>query len=226
MGKTQARWCVSSSLGNLFLLGLCILIGCASTWAAINRGSIRGTVTDPQGGVIPQVVVTITDTDTGVQTPGRTDSAGFYLFPELVPGNYDVHFGARGFVEADVNQVAVKPNEVSTVDMQLRLGATAQHIEVTATNPLVETSATNVGTGVAERYVEDLPILGRDTQALVNLVPGVTSTVGPPGTLVGFNGGAFGGFPDPTHIVGSYISVNGSQAGTSQWYLDGNLNVR
>jgi hypothetical protein len=192
--------------------------------ASINRGSIRGTVSDPSGAVMPNVNVTITNTDTGVKTTGHSNAAGFYLFPELVPGNYDVHFETQGFAPADVTSTVVKPNEVSTVDLQLKVGAQAQHVEVTGTNPLVETSATNVGTAVAQRIVGDLPILGRDTQALVNLVPGVTSSIGPPGTLVGFNGGEFGGFPDATHIMGSFVSANGAQPGGSEWYLDGNLN--
>jgi hypothetical protein len=56
------------------------------------------------------------------------------------------------------------------------------------------------------------------------LIPGVTQSNGPPGTLVGFNGGQFGGFPDPTHILGSQLAVNGSQASVNVWYLDGSLN--
>jgi hypothetical protein len=224
MKQVHSQWGVSLSLWDLFRLGLCILISCASIRASINRGSIRGTVTDPQGAVMPNAQITITDMDTGVHTTGQTNTAGFYLFSELVPGSYTVHFEAKGFISMEVTRIAVKPNEVSTVDMQLRLGATAQRIEVTATNALVETSPTNIGTAVDQRYMEDLPILGRDTQSLVNLVPGVTSSVGPPGTLVGFNGGQFGGFPDAAHIVGSFLSANGGQPGSSEWYLDGNLN--
>src|SRR5260370_41628970 len=143
-------------------VGLVLLDVASAVWAAINRGSIRGTVTDPQGAVMPQVAVTITNTDTGVQTIGQSNGAGFYLFPELVPGNYDVHVEAKGFVAADITKILVKPNEVSTVDIQLQLGATAQHIEVTAATPLVETAATNVGTAVAQRIVEDVPNLGRN----------------------------------------------------------------
>jgi len=43
-------------------------------------------------------------------------------------------------------------------------------------------------------------------------------------SVFGFNS-QFGGFPDPTHIVGSGISVNGSQGGANAWYLDGTLNA-
>ena len=66
--------------------------------------------------------------------------------------------------------------------------------------------------------------MGRDIQTLVQLLPGVTQSVGPSGSVFGFDS-QFGGFPDPTHIVGSGISVNGSQGGANAWYLDGTLNA-
>jgi len=192
--------------------------------ASIDRGAIRGTVTDQQGAVVPGARVVVKSLDTNVQVNLTTNSAGFYLAPELVPGNYSVYVLAEGFSPLTVNNVAVKPNDVATVDMQLKLGPTTQHVEVTATNPLVETAAENVSVPISQRYVQDLPLLGRDIQSLVQLIPGVTQSNGPPGTLVGFNGGQFGGFPDPTHILGSQLAVNGSQASANVWYLDGNLN--
>src|SRR5205814_10615202 len=35
----------------------------------------------------------------------------------------------------------------------------------------------------------------------------------------------FGSFPDPTHALGSDLSVNGGQGGANAWYLDGNVNL-
>ena len=60
---------------------------------------------------------------------------------------------------------------------------------------------------------------------MVNLIPGVTPSGGPPGTSVALNGGQFGKFPDPSHTLGSKVAVNGSQAGSNVWYLDGSLNA-
>lgn len=65
---------------------------------------------------------------------------------------------------------------------------------------------------------------GRDIQALIQLIPGVTQSTGPSGSLFGFNS-QFGGFPDPLHLVGSGISANGGQGGANAWYLDGSLNA-
>ena len=62
-------------------------------------------------------------------------------------------------------------------------------------------------------------------QNMVMLIPGVTQAGGPPGTSVALNGGQFGRFPDPSHTLGSQVAVNGSQAASNVWYLDGSINA-
>jgi hypothetical protein len=89
---------------------------------------------------------------------------------------------------------------------------------------LLETAAANASTTIETRTVETLPLAGRDLQQLVNLMPGVNNVGGPPGSNFGFNS-AYGTFPDPTHMLGSDLSVNGGQGSANAWYLDGNLNL-
>ena len=56
---------------------LCLsLILCASLAAQTTTGSVRGTITDSSGAIIPQAKVTVTDTATGVQTVATTNQAG------------------------------------------------------------------------------------------------------------------------------------------------------
>jgi hypothetical protein len=193
-------------------------------WAAINRGTIRGTVKDPQGAVIPKAAVTVTNISTNISQTTQSNDSGFYLVAELVPGAYKVRLEVPGFVPMEITNVLVKANDVSTVDAELELGQESQHVEVTATNPLVETTASNFSVPLERTYIEELPILGRDIQSLVQLIPGAVQSLGPPGSLVGFNS-AYSGFPDPTHYSGSLIAINGSQAGANVWYLDGNMNA-
>src|SRR2546427_3814130 len=63
-----------------------------------------------------------------------------------------------------------------------------------------------------------------DALPIFYLMPGVNPVGGPPGSNFGFNS-EFGSFPDPTHVLGSDLSVNGGQGGANAWYLDGNLNL-
>ena len=53
-------------------LSFALLLGCTHAWTSINRGSIRGTVTDPQGAAVPRAVISVTNADTGVQQTTQT----------------------------------------------------------------------------------------------------------------------------------------------------------
>jgi hypothetical protein len=138
------------------ILGIiCALaMGCAVGWADISRGSIRGTVTDPQGAVVPAVRIVITNTDAGVQQTARTNSAGFYFVPELVPGPYKVHFEMSGFVPVDIDGVEVKSNEVATVDTESKVGATTQSVTVNASSARVDTTASNFSESIEKTYID------------------------------------------------------------------------
>jgi len=193
------------------------------TFASLDRGQIQGTVTDPQGGVVPGVDVLVTNVNTGVQVRLKTNSTGFYLAQELVPGKYTVHVGASGFSPEEITGLTVTAGTTTTADSALRVGATTQTVEVKGENPLVETTPSNFTTSLDRTYIENMPLQGRDIQTLVQLIPGVIQSAGPSGANFGFNS-QFGGFPDPLHLVGSSISANGGQAGANAWYLEGVTN--
>ena len=193
-------------------------------FASLDRGQIQGTVTDPQGGVVPGVAVVVTNVNTGVQVRLKTNSTGFYLAQELVPGKYTVHVGASGFSPEEITGLTVTAGTTTTADAALRVGATTQTVEVKGENPLVETTPSNFTTSLDRTYIENMPLQGRDIQTLVQLIPGVIQSSGPSGATFGFNS-QYGGFPDPLHLVGSSISANGGQAGANSWYLEGASNA-
>ncbi len=205
-------------------VALTLLLATTQAHAQLNRGQIRGTVTDPQGAAVPGVQVTITNISTNEPTHLITNGAGFYLALDLVPGTYTAHFEAPGFAKLDISNIQLQAGTTMTVDGALKLGQTAETVDVSAAPPLIETTASNFSTSIQGQLLDKVPILGRDIQNLVQLLPGITQSVGPTGSGFGFDS-EFGGFPDPTHIVGSGISVNGSQGGANAWYLDGSLNA-
>jgi hypothetical protein len=211
-------------LRRVLLINAFALVFVANAFGQLNRGQIRGTVTDPQGASVPNVDVVVTDLATNEGTHVKTNNAGFYLVPDLVPGTYVAQLHAPGFSRLDVNNIQVAAGTVVTVDGHLELGQSASKIDVSAAPSLVETTASNFSTSIQGQLLDKVPILGRDIQNLVQLLPGITQSVGPTGSGFGFDS-QFGGFPDPTHIVGSGISVNGSQGGANAWYLDGSLNA-
>ena len=207
----------------LSILGA-ILFSAVQLFASIDRGQIQGTVTDPQGGVVPGLAVVVTNVDTGVSVKLTTNSVGFYLAVDLVPGKYAIHIEAQGFSPLEITNVLVRAGTTTTADAQLKVGPTAQRVEVRAQAQLAQTTPSNFSSGVSQRYLENLPLEGRDIQTLVSLFPGVIQSSGPSGAVFGSNS-QFGGFPDPLHLVGSMVSSNGGQAGANAWFLEGALNA-
>src|SRR5262245_6397959 len=206
------------------LAGVIVSLACSTfADASIDRGTIQGTITDEQGAIVPGARVIVKTIETNVEASLTANSQGFYLAPELVPGNYSVHIEAGGFSPVDITNVILSAGITLTVDAKVKIGALTERIEVSAEAAMVETTSSNFTTLLGTRYIGDIPLQGRDIQSLVQLIPGVTQSTGPSGSLFGFNS-QFGGFPDPQHIVGSGISANGSQAGANAWYLDGSLN--
>src|SRR5436305_4903327 len=108
--------------------------------ASLDRGEIRGTVTDSQGAVVPGVQVVVTNTATNVATKLTTNEAGFYLAQELVPGTYTVQIRAQGFQTLDVRNVVVKAGTTITEDGRLQVGRLAETVLVSSEAPLVDTS--------------------------------------------------------------------------------------
>ena len=192
-------------------------------YAQLNRGILEGTVTDPQGAAVPGVKVTVTAVDTNVVLPTTTNNVGYYRVVDLVPGKYQVHVEAAGFSPLDLTDIMVSPGQTFRQDAILKLGAARQTIEVSAAAAAIQTAPTDFATTVGTNAISEIPLQGRDLQQLVFLVPGVAAN-GPPGSSFGFNS-QYGTFPDPTHLQGSDVSVNGGIGGTNAWYLDGNLNL-
>src|SRR5579862_2343767 len=190
----------------------------------LNRGVIEGIVTDSQMALVPQAKVDVTSIDTGVTVHATSNTSGYYHAEGLVPGMYRVDIKVPGFSPLGITNVEVLAGEVRRVDAELKIGTTRQAVQVAASATVIETDPVNASTTLEQRIVQEIPLQGRDLQQLVFLVPGVNSVGGPPGSNFGFNS-AYGGFPDPTHIFGSDLSVNGGQGGANAWYLDGNLNI-
>jgi hypothetical protein len=208
---------------GVIVAGVILLVSAGLAQASPNRGVIQGTVTDAQKAVMPGVKVLVINVGTGIETSLTTNSVGFFHAPELVPGKYLVRFEAPGFSVLEITDVIVKAGTITRADCEMKIGETAERVEVTAETPLVENTPSNFSTGVSTRYMEDLPLQGRDIQTLVQLFPGVVQSSGPSAAVFGTNS-QFGGFPDPLHMVGSSVSSNGSQAGANAWFLEGSLN--
>ncbi len=193
-------------------------------WGQLERSSIEGTITDPQGAAVAGASVTVTSLDTSIATRTTTNGTGYYQVIGLVPGQYSIRIEAAGFSVAENQSVRAIAGQQIRFDAKMTIGSTQQQVQVTETSQVLETASSNFSSMVAQQTIDDTPLQGRDLQQLVYLLPGVQNAAGPPGSNFGFNS-QYGTFPDPSNAQGSDVSVNGGQAGANAWYLDGNLNL-
>lgn len=96
-----------------------ILILSSTVSAQTFRGTILGTVTDPNGAVVSGATVTVKNTSTGLERSTTTDDAGNYSVPELPIGPYEVRVEQTGFVASVVSNVTVEVASERRVDVKL-----------------------------------------------------------------------------------------------------------
>jgi len=173
------------------------------------RGSIRGKVTDPSGGLVTGAKVSAKSIDTGLARDTATTDEGTFVLAELPAGTYTVTVNATGFASVAQN-VVVNVGLDTTADFGLlKVEQHQESLTVTEEAPLVEATRDVLGEVVDQRLVADLPLNGRDFGKLVALVPG--ATVEPSGVAAIQSG--FGQF-----------SINGNRDRSNNYTVDGTDN--
>ncbi len=169
------------------------------------RGTILGSVTDPNGAVVPGAKVTTRNIGTGIERSTMTDEEGNYTIPELPIGTYEVSVEQTGFQIARVTGVVVEVSGERRVDATLVVAGSDTVVEVAETAQVVTTNNTLGGT-IPAKQIADLPVNGRDFTKFLVLVPGATGD--PSGATD--SPGSFGLF-----------SANGNRGRSNNYLLDG-----
>src|SRR5438552_14456289 len=86
---------------------------------ALPAGSIAGIVKDPSGALIPNVKLTLTNTDTNARVSGATNSSGEFQFLQLAPANYSLVAENAGFKRATVASILVQVDQVTHLELTL-----------------------------------------------------------------------------------------------------------
>jgi len=166
------------------IFGACLAVLVATAaWAQAPVGTISGTVRDQSGGVLPAASVTIRNVATGVERHLTSDLDGTFTAPALAAGTYEVVASLSGFRNQRL-EVTVATGRVSTVEMNMELGAAAETVNVSANAIHVETEAHTVSGVITRQEIQELPLNGRSFLQLAFLEPGVTAN---PGTTSQYN---------------------------------------
>lgn len=185
-----------------------MLLG-GSVFAQDTRGTISGTITDPNGQAVPNATVLIIDRSRGTTKTFSTNSDGIYRATFLQSGTYQVVVEAQGFKKAIRDGVVVEISAAVQVSIPLEIGGAEETVNVTAEVPAINTENASLGLVVDSRRLEDLPLIHGDPYKLMGLAPGVTHT-----------GSQRLDRPfEPTHIVG--YAVDGTRGNRSDLTIDG-----
>ncbi|HTP44738.1 MAG TPA: carboxypeptidase-like regulatory domain-containing protein, partial [Candidatus Acidoferrum sp.] len=155
--------------GVIVLVFLC---SAALVWASIT-GSISGIVTDPSSALVIGATVTAINTQTGVQAVVHTDRSGFYSFPDLAVGTYNLQVEQKGFKTFQQSGIVVDANSAIRIDVKLELGEISEKVTVTSEAVHVETQSTQMGEVIDSQKMTAVPLNGRDFTNLLSLQPGV-----------------------------------------------------
>ena len=137
-------------------------------------GTIRGTVVDASGAVVPGTKVVITDTGTNLATTLTTDSQGNYEAPELKYGRYKVTVSLEGFNIAEIVDVNLIGGEVKRVDVKLTPKTSAEAVTVTSEAGLIQTENQTISNTLNSQQIVDLPRDSRDIYNFLYLTPNIT----------------------------------------------------
>ena len=196
---------ILKSIAAIFLLLFCAASGDAQSASA--RGTITGTVTDPQGNAIAGAQVTLRNTDfTSTRTVLTSDEGGFSA-AMLTPGAYTVEVKATGFSLKKPARVTL--NVGSSMQIQIRMGvaAVSHDVTVTAHGPTVEGNTLP-------------PAINKEAPEVSNTLAGLTVTYLPNGDrdFSQFGQLAAGSQPSPNS---SGVVVDGQRPNSMAVAVDG-----
>ncbi|MGD0124393.1 MAG: carboxypeptidase-like regulatory domain-containing protein [Terriglobia bacterium] len=171
--------------------------------------TIGGTISDSTGAVIPGAAVTVTNAANQQTSKTSTNSAGYYVVPDLSSGNYDVRAEKEGFQACSTLGVHLDPAANVQVSCTMQVGQVTQTVEVQASTVQVQTSDSQVARTVDQTQMTELPVNGRNFVSLFGLQPGVVQSF------------SFNSFQAMSLFASQCTQVNGLTGESNNLLIDG-----
>lgn len=161
------------SIKFILVLAMSIMIGAGQIAAqSAVSGGISGRVTDPQGAIIPNAAVKITNLGTNSTVTITVNDNGTYRATNLQPGTYAVETTSGGFAASRAENVVVEVGKTTVVDVGLNVGGASAEVQVNAEAPVINTNDSTNSTNINQTSINELPINGRRASNFVLLTPG------------------------------------------------------
>ena len=203
MKNELKRWLAS-------LLTLAVLMTSLSSVALAQQtaGAIEGTVTDPQGAVVPNATVTAKSKATNLTRTVTSNDEGQYKISQLPPDTYEVRAGAASFKTSVAPEVVVAVGTNAALDFKLEVGGATEEVTVVdSAEAQIDRVDHKIAGVVGTQQIQNLPLNGRNFLDLAQLQPGVETVTG----------GTF----DPTKANYTGVSIAGQAGRSAQITVDG-----
>src|SRR5947208_724505 len=194
-----------------FSVCLAIVFVCSAAIPALaQNAALVGTVRDAQQALIPGVMVTLQNLDTGVELTTMTNELGNYEFPTVRPGSYSVRVELSGF-RRFVQNIVLAVDQRGRVDATLQVGDVSAEVTVQETTAVVQTESSALGDVVQSRDLVNIPLNGRFFLDLALMTAGTVV----PST----NNRTFLATPSGIGISG--INASGTREDSTNYLFDG-----
>jgi len=202
-----------------------VLLVCSPvrSWGAAN-GSLSGTLKDQSGAVLAGATITLVNTALRSEYKAVSNGQGFYSFPTLPVGHYDLTIEAAGFRTQKKTNFAVDTDAALKLDVVLTVGRHSENVAVVAEAASVEaqvdTVATHLGELVTSSQMTALPLNGRSYTDLLPIQPGVApvSTLLPNSVIMA---GVTGGLSPAGDLNPGNLSIDGQRESSNGFLVDG-----
>lgn len=207
---------LSSRQLSFFLLALFVLMAAGLASAQVLTGTLTGTVTDATDAVVPNAVVTATDTRSGLVRTEKTDGSGVYTFTNLANSTYKVEVAFPGFSKKEVENVQVDVSQTSRINVKLELSSTGTEVVVQAQQTALQSDSAELKNTVDSAQLENMPLPTRNPLDLVKTFAGIMS----PNTTAITGGDAFvhGLRGNDTNLTQDGVNVQDSTVKTSAFF--------
>jgi len=166
----------------------CILSTAVSTFAQTSSSSLRGTIKDTSGALVPAAAITLTDNTTGTVYKAVSNSSGTYIFPVITPARYLITITSSGFA-TQTSTAELLVNQPATIDFTLSVQGSAVTVDVSGGAQTLNTTDASLGSSANSELIQALPSETRNVPDLLSLQPGVlylpTTTDSRSGTVNG-----------------------------------------
>jgi hypothetical protein len=193
------------------LLRLAFSVGLLAVSLFAQSTELTGRVTDPQDQIVPGAKVRLLRGSTQTVIETMSNESGYYVFPNLPSGNYQMTVMRDGFKTAQREGITIATADKRRLDVRLELGAVNETVSVTADAGLLEVSSASVTTTVSSRDYERLPQIQynrmRSPATFLYLSPGVFGQVSANGR--------------ENVAASNQLLINGSPRYGNELYMDG-----